>query len=111
MNLDRDDRGQINDEMIVDGQRVSNDINQEVVTLRGRAPGEYIANLQYYASETKRPIGVDVTVTRVNPRLQIVFEDRVRLEHVGDEHTAVRFTVRDDGSVGNINTLPMTIAR
>lgn len=111
MNLDRDDRGLINDEMIVDGQRITNELNQEIVTIRGRAPGEYIVNLQYYHSETGRPVTADVTVSRVNPRLQIVFKDQVALDYPGEEHTAVRFTVEPDGDVTNVNTLEKSIVR
>ena len=111
MNLDRDDRGLINDEMIVDGMRVTNELNQEVVTIRGRAPGEYIVNLQYYASQTGQPIVADVVVSRVNPRLQIVFKDQITLDYPGQERTAVRFTVDADGSVSHVNTLPKSIVQ
>lgn len=105
MNLDRDDRGLLNDEMIVDGTRITNALNQETVTIRGRAPGEYTANLQYYASETGQPVPVDVVVTRVNPRLQVVYNDDTTLDYKNQEKTAVRFTIDRDGSVSDINTL------
>ncbi len=39
MHLDRDDRGVANDTIIVNGQTVVNPLNQEVVTIRGFAPG------------------------------------------------------------------------
>lgn len=105
MNLERDDRGLLNDEMIVDGTRITNELNQETVTIRGRAPGEYTVNLQYYASETGQPVPVDVVVTRVNPRLQIVYKDVTTLDYPDQEKTAVRFSVNRDGSVSDINTL------
>lgn len=109
MNLDRDDRGLLNDEMVVNGERVTNELNQEVVTIRGQAPGEYVVNLHYYASQTQRPIDVEVDVTKVNPRVQIVYKNNVTLDHVGQEKTAVRFTVNPDGTVGGVNTLPASI--
>ena len=113
MNLDRDDRGLQNDEMIVDGRRVTNDLNQEVVTIRGQAPGEYVVNLHYYATESDReegrPMDVEVTVTRVNPQVSVVYRNNTTLEYVGQEKTAVRFTVNDDGSVDDVNTLPASI--
>lgn len=111
MNLDRDDRGLVNDQMVVNGQTITNPLNQEIVTLRGRAPGEYIVNLEYYASQTHQPINVDIVVSRVNPRFQIVYKGRVHLQRVGDEHTAVRFTIHPDGSVANINTLQTSIVK
>lgn len=111
MNLDRDDRGLVNDEMMVDGIRITNPLNQEVVTVRGRAPGEYIVNLQYYHSKTGKPVTADVVVTRVNPRLQIVYKGRTTLDTPHQEKTAVRFTVNADGSVSNVNTLPVSIVK
>jgi len=109
MNLDRDDRGLINDEMIVDGNRITNELNQEVITIRGQAPGEYIVNLQYYESKTAEPVAVDVAVTRVNPRLQVVYKGTTTLEFPNQEKTAVRFRVNRDGSVSDVNTLQTSI--
>ena len=51
MHLDRDDRGLSNDTITVNGQRIVNPLNQEVVTLRGIAPGEYVVNAHYYESK------------------------------------------------------------
>ena len=52
LHLDRDDRGLSNDTLVVNGRRVVNPINQEVVTLRGIAPGEYVVNAHYYDGST-----------------------------------------------------------
>ena len=38
MHLDRDDRGSFHDQLIVDGQKISNAINQETVSLRAWIP-------------------------------------------------------------------------
>lgn len=111
MNLDRDDRGLINDEMVVDGQTITNELNQEIVSLRARAPGEYVVNVHYYHSETGRPITVDVSVTRVNPRLQVAFKGSVALDRVGQEKTALRFTIEPDGAVTGINTLQKSLVQ
>lgn len=111
MNLDRDDRGMINDQMLVNGREVRSLLNQEVVTIRGTAPGEYVVNLHYYNSQTQRPITVNVEVVRVNPVLQILYHGAVTLPRVGAERTAVRFTIGHDGSVANINTLPTSIVQ
>ena len=114
MHLDRDDRGVSNDTIVVNGQRIVNPLNQEVVTLRGIAPGEYVVNAYYYESkevETSdpkagQPVDVTLSVVKVNPRAEVVYYGQGRLEKRGDEVTLVRFSVRSDGSVSGINTLP-----
>ena len=50
MHLDRDDRGLANDTIVINGKQISNPLNQEVVTLRGIAAGEYTVNAHYYES-------------------------------------------------------------
>ncbi|MDT0633817.1 hypothetical protein [Spectribacter hydrogenoxidans] len=109
MHLDRDDRGTVNDQLVVDGQAVKNPLNQEVVTIRGQAPGEYIVNLHYYNTQTKRPLDAEVEIVKVNPRLEVVYHGTVRLERLGQEKTAARFTVARDGSVTDVNTLPASL--
>lgn len=111
MNLDRDDRGMTNDQMVVDGETVNSPLNQEIVTVRGVVPGEYVVNLHYYKSGTQRPVTAEVEVMRVNPVLSVLFHGAVSLPRVGIERTAVRFTVHRDGSVSNINTLPTSIVQ
>ncbi|MDT0618137.1 hypothetical protein RM531_06600 [Salinisphaera sp. P385] len=109
MHLDRDDRGTVNDQLVVDGKEVRNPLNQEVVTIRGQAPGEYIVNLHYYNTQTKRPLDAEVEIVKVNPRLEVVFHGTVRLERLGQEKTAARFTVARDGRVTDVNTLPASL--
>ena len=58
MHLDRDDRGLTNDVIVVNGKQVVNPLNQEVVTLRGIAPGEYTVNVHYYDSKDGKPVDV-----------------------------------------------------
>ncbi len=114
MHLDRDDRGESNDTIVVDGRRIETPFRQEVVTLRGIVPGEYVVNAHYYESkETEsrnprigQPVDVTLSVVKVNPRAEVVFHGEHRLAKRGEEATLVRFSVRADGSVGGINTLP-----
>ena len=106
LHLDRDDRGLINDTILVNGEELQNPLNQEVVTLRGVVKGEYIVNLHYYATETEKPVDVQVRLAKVNPSLEIVYYDTVILNKVGDEKTAFRFRINIDGKVSNINFLP-----
>jgi hypothetical protein len=105
MHLDRDDRGVANDTIVVNGQTVVNPLNQEVVTIRGFAPGEYTVNLHYYESKNGRPVDVNVSVVKVNPRAEVVFYGAVDLARKGDEATAVRFSVDRGERVSGVNTL------
>ena len=111
MHLDRDDRGIVGDTMLVNGHEVINPLNQEVVTIRGFAPGEYTVNAFYYESRNKQPVEATVSVVKVNPKAEVIFYGSVKLPSKGAERTAVRFTVDAEGAVSNINTLPKTIVQ
>lgn len=105
MHLDRDDRGTANDMLTFNGASHINPLNQEIATIRGYIPGEYVVNVHYYASKTQEPIPVQVRVSKVNPKLEVVYYATVTLQRTGNERTAVRFTVAKDGSVSDISTL------
>lgn len=105
MHLDRDDRGLSGDTINVNGHDVVNPLNQEVVTIRGYAPGEYTINASYYESKNGEPVEATVSVVKVNPKADVVYYGTIKLDRKGDEKTAVRFTVDPDGSVRDINTL------
>ena len=114
MHLDRDDRGLSNDTLLVNGRKIINPLNQEVVTLRGIAPGEYVINAHYFESKevdttnpkAGQPVEVNVSVVKVNPRAEVVFYDKHVLAARGEEATLARFTVQGDGTISDINTLP-----
>ncbi len=88
IHLDRDDRGIVNDTIVINGTEIQNPLNQEVVTIRGVVPGEYVINLHYYA---------------VNPALEIVYYGDTVLDEKGDEKTAVRFVIDKSGRVDQIS--------
>lgn len=111
MHLDRDDRGLANDTMVINGQQVTNPLNQEVVSIRGYAAGEFVVNAHYYESKNGEPVDVTVSVVKVNPRAEIVFYGSVTLQRKGDEATAVRFTLDREGRVSQVNTLAKTIVQ
>lgn len=110
VHLDRDDRGMLNDVINVNGRELINPLNQEVVTVRGVVPGEFIVNVHYFATETGNPVKVTVRVDRVNPTLEVAWYDTLTLEKKGDERTALRFRINEDGSIGGINQIPKTLA-
>ncbi len=111
MYLDRDDRGDANDAIVINGQRIQSPFRQEVVTIRGIVPGEFTVNVQYYQSRDGQPVEVTVSVIKVNPRAEVVFYGQLKLARQGDEATAVRFTLQPDGSVVNVNTLPKSLVQ
>lgn len=111
MHLDRDDRGLTNDAIVVNGREIVNPLNQEVVTIRGIAPGEYTVNVHYYDSKDGKPVEATVSIVKVNPRAEVVYYGTVQLARKGDEATAARFTVLPDGSIANLNTLPKSLVQ
>ncbi len=107
MHLDRDDLGRSNDVIRVAGREIVNPLNQEVVSIRGIQPGEYVVNLHLYrAGPVPQPVPATVKVEKLNPKVEIVFYGEVVLTRPAEERTAVRFSLRGDGSVRDVNQLP-----
>ena len=111
MNLDRDDRGDYKNTIVVNGKTIRNPVREEIVTMRGLIAGEYVVNIHHYLATTPDPVPVNVKVEKLNPKVEVVFYDRLFLDHTGDEKTAVRFTVDEDGKVTAINTRPKSLIR
>ena len=103
LSLERDDRGLFHDTIVINGKKIENQINQEIVTLRGIIPGEYVVNVNHYVANGVDPVPVTVTVQRVNPRLEMVYHGTITVDHRGDEKTAVRFTLDSEGNYSNLN--------
>mgnify|MGYP001112909948 CR=1 FL=1 len=111
MHLDRDDRGLANDTQTVNGREIINPLNQEVLTIRGRPPGEFIVNVHYFKSETKKEIPVTVYLAEVNPVMKVLNYHTTVLSEEGEEATAVRFTITPAGEVININRLQKSLVK
>ena len=109
MHLDRDDRGNANDVQVINGKTITNPINQEVLTIRGRPPGEYVINLHYFKSEDQQEVPVTIYMAEVNPVLKVVHYSSTLLKSENEERTALRFTLTPDGRVSNINQLQKSI--
>ena len=109
LNLDRDDRGDLNDTVMINGEKVVHPINQEVVTIRGIISGEYIVNLHYYQSQSQQPVKANVKIEKVNPVLRLVFIDQVTLDQVDDEKTVLRFELDGNGDIVGMNRLAKTL--
>lgn len=99
LTLDRDDRGGTNDFIIVNGKKIQSPIREEIVTVRGVVAGEYTVNVSHFQATTGQPVGATVKVQKLNPTAQVIFDDKVMLDHTGDEKTALRFWLDAEGKV------------
>ncbi len=103
LTLDRDDRGGANDFVVVNGKRITSSIREEIVTVRGILAGEYTVNVSHFVATTGQKVPAKVKVQKLNPTAQVIFDDTVFVDHSGDEQTAVRFTLDNDGRVTDVN--------
>jgi len=98
LNLERDDRGKIND---------TTTLNYELITVRDKKPGEYLVNLHLY-NEFGSFLPVPVTV-KVTGRggLGEVFSGEAMLSERKQEITVVRFRLDGDGNLveGSVNDM------
>ncbi len=106
MHLDRDDLGERNDVIEVAGRRVLNPLNQEIVSIRGIMPGEYVVNLHLYRTDGDQPVPATVKIEKLNPKVELVFFGPLTLTAQGDEQTAARFSLGADGRVRDLSHLP-----
>jgi uncharacterized protein YfaP (DUF2135 family) len=109
LTLDRDDRGGLNDSIVVNGKRIHSPIREEIVTIRGIIAGEYLVNVSHFLATTGKPVPANVKVQKLNPTAQVIFDDTVTVDHTGDEKTAVRFTLDDKGDVVNVEKRPKSL--
>ena len=117
MHLDRDDRGNSNNTIMVNGNKVINPLRQEVVTIRSIVPGEYVVNATYYDTKdidsndplAGQPVEVTLSIIKVNPKAEVFYYGQARLESRGKELTLARFSVTPNGGVDNINTIPNSL--
>ena len=104
MHLDHDDRGSSRERITVNGRTIQNPLNQEIVTIRGIVPGEYVVNAQEFLAPTTEKVPVSVKVEKLNPTASVVFYGTYDFDHKGQEETFVRFTLDAEGKVSDVNT-------
>jgi hypothetical protein len=104
MHIDRDDRGMLNDTVLANGIRVKVKTNQELTTIRGFIPGEWILNLHYYRrQEPVKPVPVTVTITKLNPKTEIILKKTITLDQYWQEETIARFEMSSNGEILNVD--------
>lgn len=102
LTLDRDDRGGVNDFIVVNGKKIPSPIREEIVTVRGILAGEYTVNVSHFQATTGRPVPVTVKVQKLNPTAQVIFDNSISLDHTGEERTALSFWVDAKGKVTDV---------
>ena len=111
MHLDRDDLGQRNDTVQTQFGEIEYDENREIVTLRGIIPGEYVINVHMYMKREESLLTpVTIQLDKINPYSTVMIK-RVTLGDSGEEKTAFRFTLNNDGDVVEINELQKTLVQ
>ena len=84
LNLERDDRGKIND---------NSELNYEWTSIRNLEPGEYIVNIHLYGPYgDDLPVPVTVKITGKGDLGQI-FSGEIMLNNTKEEVTVARFTI------------------
>ena len=83
--------------------RLTSPIRQETVSIRGIIAGEYTVNVYHFLATPGAPVPVAVKVEKVNPTVEVVHYDTIILDHTGEEQTAVRFRMADNGSIIDVN--------
>jgi len=109
LTLDRDDRGGANDFIVVNGNKIPSPIREEIVTVRGIVAGEYTVNISHFQATTSQPVAATVKVQKLNPTAQVVFDDKVMVDHTGDEKTALRFKLDAEGKVIDVHRRPKSL--
>ncbi|HEY7843784.1 MAG TPA: hypothetical protein VID30_08905 [Bradyrhizobium sp.] len=109
LTLDRDDRGGANDFIVVNGRKIPSPIREEIVTVRGVVAGEYTVNVSHFQAIAGEPVAATVKVQKLNPTAQVIFDDKVTVDHTGDEKTALRFKVDADGKVIDVHRRPKSL--
>jgi hypothetical protein len=109
LTLDRDDRGGANDFILVNGMKIPSPIREEIVTVRGLVPGEYTVNVSHFQAVSGQPVEATVKVQKLNPNAQVIFDDKVVVDHNGDEKTAVRFRLDAAGKVIDVQRRPKSL--
>jgi len=101
MHLDRDDLGSANDSFsLPDGTLVVYPYNQEIMTIRGIIPGEWILNIHLYRkNQSKTPTIVNVKMEKLNPSVRTIILKDIVLEEQWDEVTVSRFEMIGSGKI------------
>ena len=108
MHLDRDDMGKRGD--MRGGEEDLLYDNREIVTIRRTEYGEFVVNAHVYTKLSYDPVPVNIKIIKIRKNKTIADEVLI-FDYSGQEKTACRFTVKENGEIININQLPIPLAR
>jgi len=112
MHIDRDDIGSITDTLkLADGTIIIYPYNQEITTIRGFVPGEWILNIHVYRKREKEATLVKVTVDKLNPTLQTIILKEIEMVENWEEVTVARFEMTGNGEIMSIDDLPKRLVK
>jgi len=77
--------------------------------VRGVVAGEYTVNVSHFQAITGQPVAATVKVQKLNPTAQVIFDDKVTVDHTGDEKTALRFKIDAEGKVIDVHRRPKSL--
>lgn len=104
INLDRDDLGNVNDTVRIDGRDVMVPMNKETVTIRGIIAGEYWVSVhQYRKSDTLDRVPVTVEVIKLNP-YRVIYSQTQDFSLHGQALNYYKFTLQANGQISQIMT-------
>lgn len=121
MNIERDDIGARNDSFVNErGETINTNEDKEYWYLRAVKPGEYTANLHLFSclnggiyssrpADIIKPVSVEVKLTKLNPKSNIIDVKMVSLDTIWGEKTAFNFTINGTGEVTKITQIPTKI--
>lgn len=110
MHLDRDDLGSLNDTVYVNGVKIEYPYNQEITSIRGFIPGEWVLNIHLYGKhDWAGPVKVTVRIDKLNPTNKTVFIREITLRDPGQEETVTRFNMTADGAIIRWDDTPKTL--
>jgi hypothetical protein len=106
--LERDDLGISNNYVIKDGEKTALSPRREVASFRGKIPGRYVINVQFFMGKTVDGKGltaneydgisipVEVELIQINPVYKVLGKKTITLTQNKEERTAFAFIIRDD---------------
>ena len=108
--LDRDDLGILNDRVTTTGgNQIEYVYNQELTTIRGFIPGEWVLNLHMYNKRDPHAVTATVRIDKLNPRAETIFKKQIEMTRRGEEITIARFTMSSQGEIIEWDDLPKTL--
>lgn len=107
--LERDDTGH-EKIMLPNGGLKTDTSNYELFTIRNVVQGEWVFNLHLFSfGVSMDPIDVQVTITKLNPTAEVIYDGVITMSQPWEERTVLRFTTDDDGDVVSTSELPKSL--